>query len=138
MSSLPICNIAQQPVETYLINDKDEYNELCRLIEGYVGADCWAIRVDDEVIYNAYETNKTYKEMLTEDGYREQIIKNPHASILVHILRRAVNAKVEIYMFPKPASYKILFLYEANQNKFTEQQYNSAEYIGRFGLKVEF
>ena len=138
MSFLPVCNIAvHQPIKTYYTGT-DDYQQLCRVIENYVGADCWAIRVDDEVIYNAYETNKTYKEMLNENGYRIQIIKNPHRSILVHIHRRAVNAKVEIYMFPKHLSYKIMFLYEANQKKWTQQQYNSPEYLSSGGLEVEF
>jgi len=143
MNLLPICNIAQQPIETYRIIDKEEYNELCKLIEGYVSSDCWAIKINDEIIYNAYETNKTYKEMLTEHAYRHQIMKNSHASILVHILRRAVNAKIEIYMFGKPKCYMLMFLYDANQKRWTEQQYNSPEYDSHendnnLGLEIEF
>ncbi len=139
MNILPVCNIADRPATTYELENNDDYNDLIKQIENYVGADCWAVKVDDEIIFNSYnDATKIYKELITEDCIRGKIIESPHSSILVHINRRGVNAKFEIYMFPRPESYKIMILFEANQKKYTVQQFNSPEYNNRFGLDVEF
>ena len=85
--------------------DRESYYHLNTLIWDYVGADCWAISVKEvniakeQVVYNSYPCkNKSIRKEIVEDLVRNEIIENPHSSLLVHIIRRKQNARIRLFM----------------------------------------
>jgi hypothetical protein len=138
MNTLPVCNIAEHPAKQFMISTSEEYESFLNEIESYIDGNCFAFKVDDELIFNAYDNNRTFKEILTDRSHLSEIRNDIHTGILVYIHKRDVNAKIEIYMNKFSDAYKIMVLYEANQRKYTVQRYNTAEYVSRLGLEVEF
>jgi hypothetical protein len=80
--------------------DKQSYKDLENLIKDFIGSDCWAVTIDDDVIFNSYPSNKKkIRDSIMEEMIRDKMIENPHENFLVYIHRRRQNAKVRIYMF---------------------------------------
>jgi hypothetical protein len=86
----------------YLINDDEDYNMLCSFIKNYVDADCRAITINDEIIYNSYNSSLTYKEQILENMIRDQIVKQPHRNLLILLNRSEQNGIIRIYMKEEP------------------------------------
>ena len=91
-------------MDTYLYYtrsiDIDGYLKLNDLISEFVGSDCCAVSVNGEVLINSYNDHlKSYKERILDDVVRDQIIEDPHCSILSHFIRLAKDANMRIYMF---------------------------------------
>lgn len=108
MESLPDCSIECKDAERSL-----NYNEVNEFISDTVGADCWAVVIDGEIIYNYY-VDKSYKERLQDDLYRNLIIENPHSSIFMHMNRDKKEHKIELYVFGSN-SFKYVITYTVNQ-----------------------
>jgi hypothetical protein len=133
MNTLPKCDIVAFPLKPFSRNVDGEYTELLKLIQEYVGADCWAFVVNNEILFNSYNNDtKSFKEIINEKIIRDKIIENAH-SILVEINRREVNMKIEIYMFGAPTSYKLVILYVADSRQYIVHRMNSQAFIDKFG-----
>jgi len=79
--------------------DKNSYNELEILIKKLVGDDCWAITVDNQIVFDSYNDNsKSIRSFIEDDVIRDKILESPHAYLLVHVNRRKTNSKIRIYM----------------------------------------
>jgi len=80
--------------------DKQSYQQFQKIIQDFVGADCWALTVDDNIVFNSFPENENdIRTEITDDLIRDKIIENPHGSLLVHLIRRNRNARIRIYMF---------------------------------------
>ena len=90
--SLPkIEYIQKHPSVTFALNDRQQYNEFRDEISLYFSGDCWAITINDEILYNAYE-EKSVKAQIQDEIVRGKIIENP-----LILLRKA--GRVIIYLF---------------------------------------
>lgn len=137
MNTLPSCAILQHPLKDFSLGPDGDYSKLLKLIQDYVGADCWAFVVNDEILFNAYnDESKTFKQIIEEKIIRDKIIENAH-SVLVEVNRRNVNTVIEIYMFPTPHSYKLMIRYVADVQKYIVHRLNSQAYIDKFGKNNE-
>ena len=111
--SLPI--LSYKPTK---INDdiKSTYNmnDLYEMIKEYVGADCWAMTVNDEILWNSYNENSmTFKDLILESSIRSIVIDNPH-TLFCKIFHRRTPAKIVIYMFGSD-SWGIIINYDGNK-----------------------
>lgn len=98
--------------------DGDSYIEFQNMIKSFLGADCWAMTVDNELIFNSYlDNSKAIRSFIEEDLIRDKILKNPHENLLVYLHRRKKNAQIRIYMFYED-SWTINIDYIYSEKKF--------------------
>jgi hypothetical protein len=98
------------------IYDVNMYTEFYKMLKEHIEADCWAMTIDQEILWNTYnEDSMTYKQLLTENNIRTTVSKNPH-NLLCHIFRKDRPARIAIYMF-ESHSWGIIINYE--NKKFT-------------------
>jgi len=114
---------------SYYIEDKKQYHAFKDEFISYVGADCHAIVVDDEILYNSY-IEKSIRERLQDDLIRDKIITNPHA-LFVNLFRNGKNAKVIVYMFGNYPWFVAIY-YNAERKLIDVEYYKSNAYISRF------
>jgi len=100
MQSLPLVNLQGNYKEKSLfnLNDLKDYEELQKLIVSYVDGDCWALVLNDEILFNSYEQEKSIKETLTDKMLRDMIVKDPHR-LCVQMHRLDHCSELVIYMY---------------------------------------
>jgi hypothetical protein len=99
-------------ISTYFIDNENDYETLCKFVKTYVDADCRALTINDEIIFNSYNELSTFKDQIYEDILRDQIIRNPHRSLFSPIHRGIINKEtgelvrkegvVRIYLMEEP------------------------------------
>ena len=120
--------------DTYIVGGCDDtYQYLITEITEHISADCFALKVNDEVIFN------TNKEISLRDSVLEKIIRNsiadsPHSYIMSNLLRKQVDFTIEIYMFHS-FPWKLVITFDNNTSKFYMHKQVSQEYINRFGSR---
>ena len=127
---LPVCDIPRKLEEDQTVfssNDKTDYNDLCNLIISYVGADCWAVAVNDEILFNLYE-QKPYKDELIENYIREKLYTKP-STLLFNIMRKRQDAVIHIYMFSS-SSYRVQIEWKEAEKVFEMKKFVSESYNG--------
>ena len=97
---------------TIVIDDDLEYESLCKFVKEYVNADCRALTINDEIIFNSYNELTSFKDQIIEDILRDQIVKNPHRSLFCPVHRGKKDKEtgelirkesvIRIYMMEEP------------------------------------
>ena len=87
---------------TIVIDDDNEYNSICKFVKTYVNADCRALTINDEVIFNSYNEHTSFQGQILEGVLRDQIVKNPHRSLFCPVHRRKKEGVIRIYMMEEP------------------------------------
>lgn len=123
--------IEKAPSKTYYVAGRSaSYSEFCKEFTEIVGADCHAITIDDEIIYNSYKPTSVRARLL--DGIvRSSIIEYPH-TLFVNIFRKGQDARVVVYMFSVDCPWFVVVKYTANQETLTVEYYKSQKYVDRF------
>ncbi len=95
-------------------NDLDSYQEFQDLFKQYLEADCWALQIDEEYIFNNYlDDQRTLRENINDQIIRDKIIENPHSNLFVYLHRMHKNCEIKIHMFGDH-SLLIRILYDAD------------------------
>lgn len=137
MNSLPECTICHETIFHFRVSEHQEYAMLCNKVCEYVGADSWAVIVNNEVLFNDYDSQQSARERILDDCVRTAIIGRPHQCLFVPLHRADTNAQIEIYMFGEH-SMKIRLTYDAETKRYTAEQFYSAAYVQRFGVTMEW
>lgn len=116
------------PSKTFAILDTIQYEKFEDEFIEYVGGDCHAIVVNDEIIMNSYK-EKSYREQFIDDIIRNNIIDNPH-SLFVKLFRENKKAKVILYMFAKETPWFVAIYYRPGF--LTMEYYNSTKYKEKY------
>jgi hypothetical protein len=87
---------------TIVIDDDEDYESLCKFVKEYVNADCRALAINDEVIFNSYNELTSFKDQIFEGVLRDQIVKNPHRSLFCPVHRGKKEGVIRIYMMEEP------------------------------------
>jgi hypothetical protein len=75
-----------------------DYNILlCKFIQDYINDECWAITVNNEVLFNSYLV-KSFKKKLKDDMIRTHIVKHTSSALLYNISCLPINSIVRIFM----------------------------------------
>lgn len=101
--------------ETY--DFKTEYISLIDAVKEYIEADCHAVVLDGEVLYNIYQ-NLSYRESVLEYTIREQLMNDPHRHLFAPLFRQQKDFTIEIFMFERD-SWKIVIQFDHQTEKFS-------------------
>lgn len=130
--SLPKIEYTEKlPSVTYAIIDREQYNEFKDDFISYISGDCYAITLNDEIIFNMY------KEQLVRDDYldemiREKIIDTPDV-LFNKIFRKNESARVIVYMSGEDP-YFVAVYYTPKYQIITVEYYKSGRYIDKYGI----
>lgn len=126
LSAIPKCEI-ESSFKSQIENREKLYN----CIENTVGADCWAIVVDNEVIYDTYSEMSSYKEFILQDSYRSKICKNPRLIVLSD--EKEKNHDIKIYMFGDYHHMYNITYNSTNTAQTTLRVFMSKMYYDKYG-----
>ena len=76
----------------FTIKDIDDF------MINYIGADCWGLTCDDEIIFNSY-TNTSILNNIQNNMVRTALLDNIHANFIVYLYRNNKPSKIKIHMF---------------------------------------
>lgn len=114
---------------TYSVVNKTDYeNFLGRLKELLVG-DCWAVVVDNEIIFNTYEP-KSINAQIQENIIRREISNYPH-TLFSNMLKQKKNCQYVLYMYGYETWY-VIINYIANTDSLKVDYYKSQKYIAKY------
>jgi hypothetical protein len=121
---LPICIVPMpndkltQYIGYQLIYKNDEYKRLYKTISKCIDSDCWAVSVNEEILFNKYNEDLCpIKESIMNNIIRQSISSNPHGNLLVQLFRYKKNATIHIYMH-KNNSIIIQLVYNSENGEF--------------------
>lgn len=117
------------PVDTprvYNSENHDEYSNFLKIVKEFVGADCWALDIDGQVVFNNYNHELSYTDLLLSGMKRDTIIDNPH-NLFVHIHRKGKDATIQIFMF-QSNSYMLQIDYKAAEKTYSCSMFNAEDY----------
>jgi hypothetical protein len=101
--------------ETYPLS---QLNELHTVVKEYVNADCHAVVLDGEVLFNSYR-ECSYRDRILDYTVRDHISKSPHRHLFAPLLRQNRNFTIEIYMFGYAnGPWKIVIDYDKTSKRF--------------------
>jgi len=97
MNCLPIL---ETPTENFIKDNSfhsaswEDIKKLYSIINECVTGSCCAIKINDEIIYNAYNHRRLNSEIIYEETVREQFARTPQ-----YIIRPSDHLDINIYMF---------------------------------------
>lgn len=129
MNSLPKIDYTAMdtPSKCYSLNDDLQYKELKENISEHIEGDCWAVTVNDEILYNSYEP-KSPRDKILDSLVRNEITENIHGSLFVELIRSKQDGKIVLYMFGINATWFMVIYYSAVRELFTVEYYKTPRY----------
>lgn len=134
--SLPNCSILSKcspMVYRYALD------ELSAFIKGLIDADCWAIVVDGQELYNDY-VKKSIKDRFLEKINRDCLLRedsSPSTFLLGFMKDIQDNHSLDIYMFHGPESYKCRIVYHHDIQSFVRSFWYTQAYFDKYGDDFE-
>ena len=107
----------------------EQYEEFLAEFRELIEADCHAITVDDEVLFNTYDNLKPIKVKIQEQMLRTYVTENAHSALFVNFFRDNRDRRVVIYMFENPWFHIIDYI--AATKTFVTNTYASTAYRNR-------
>ena len=80
--------------KTYRANNIEEYGKFLEIVKDYVGPDCWAIKVNDETLFNFYQ-DMSVKEYIQLSILHDKIADRPHI-LFVKMFEKRVDGTIII------------------------------------------
>ena len=90
------------PQNTFFIDDEEEYDLLCKTVKDWINADCRALTINDEIIFNSYNDTLPFREQILENTLRFEIAKGIHRNLFCMVHRQKKEAIIRIYMMEEP------------------------------------
>jgi|SRR3989304_7634334 len=75
-----------------------DYHQFYKIFKDLIGGDCWALTVNDEIIFNSIDKNRPIREYICDDMIRTALIDVPH-KLFVHLFRAHREASVCVYIY---------------------------------------
>ena len=102
-------------IDTY--SREDDLVALQYAVKELIDADCHAVVMDGEIIYNTYQ-EMSHREHILEHMIREQLVNDVHRHLFSPLFRKNRNFLIEIYMF-RNDSWKIDIHFNHQTKLFT-------------------
>jgi hypothetical protein len=96
------------------------YNLFIKDISSYINGDCWGILVNDEIIYNAYDTSRSFRDKIIDKAILRHCRTDIHGALLCEINRLGKDSTIDIYLYSnhsdpdRPRPMRMHVSYEAN------------------------
>jgi hypothetical protein len=103
---------------TYDASDPKSYKQLIKVISHYINGDCWGIVVNNEILYNAYDTSRSFRDKIIDQTILRDCRTDIHQALLCEVSRLPKDATIDIFMYPKlrsPICMRVTYL-EPNAN----------------------
>jgi hypothetical protein len=109
MQYLPKITFIPMDIATkaYSVNDHTQYNQLCEIISEHINGDCWAVKLNNEILYNFYEP-KGHRQRILDNMIRNEISENIHTSLFVNMFRNNQDGTIILYMFGEATWFMII------------------------------
>ncbi len=101
-SQISLSEIEDIPNNTFLIDDDEEYEQLCSIIKNYLNGDCRALTINEEIIFNSYQPYTSYRNEILDDMIRFQILAQPHRHLFSLVHRTREKGVIRLYMMEEP------------------------------------
>ena len=83
--------------KTYRANNTDEYGKFLEIVKDYVGPDCWAIKVNEETLFDFYQ-DMSVKEYIQLSILHDKIADRPHI-LFVNMFNKRKDSTIMIEMY---------------------------------------
>ena len=128
----PFETTTMKPSEIYSLKDKKQCSIFKTIfIECIKDHDCWAIVINDEIIYNKYTTKKSFKTILEEENVKNTLCNNPIEMIYLFMNSNESDCKVCLYMLEENPYFITIKFNESGSSAILEYTkstgYNYAE-----------
>jgi hypothetical protein len=119
--------------------DKKSYSKLLKWIKEFLCDDCWAMTINNEVIFNDYPEDISFTKRIENEWFRNQIYRNPHESLLCHFPFLNKDQNIRIYLSGShPWVVQIHFKHKMKCFQISFQQSKKFyEYVTKINLDSE-
>jgi GTP-sensing pleiotropic transcriptional regulator CodY len=111
---------------------ESNYKNLTDVISDYIEADCFAVRLNNNILFNTNVENMAPRDYIMEQMIRDKLIESPHSYLLCNMLRKNMDFTLEIFMF-RFAPWKLVVKYDSNLKRFHVYKLVSQQYLDRYG-----
>ena len=108
----------------------NDYNVFLFRIADIIAGECFAITVNNEVVFNK-KSAVSPREKIIDSMVSSEIISNPHI-LFAPILERKLNTVIHLYMAPVVPWFVIIF-YDPSTEELRVTFYKSNEYVNKYG-----
>jgi hypothetical protein len=121
MSSLPNCPVKNGNSYCLSRNDPESLTTVPDEIVNYLGGECYALLVNNEVIFNSYDQMHSLRDNIIEDIIHDTLLRPSQINrlILKKIEKMNVDSTIEIYMNPLHDSWKVRIDYNSKEKTYT-------------------
>lgn len=86
-----------------VIDINDFLEDITELFKCFIGGDCWAVKFNDEIIYNLYDNTKTVREHIMNEWVRECLYTNKTDKYVKDLFedKMLFGDKVNVFLFGK-------------------------------------
>lgn len=93
-------------------------DEITKFIFNYIGADCWGLTYDNEIIFNSYDkSSSSILHKIQMNMIRSAILDDIHCNLLVYIYQSNKPTKLKIHMFYS-GGYDVVIDYKPSTRTF--------------------
>ena len=119
MEHFPVCNTPMNVIgRTYNVFDKLSYEDFITTISEYIKYDCYGIIVNTDILFNAYNPHRTFREKIIDYGIKRECSEHIHDVLLHEINQQNRESTIDIYLFPN-CSQRIHIVYHPEHKTYT-------------------
>ena len=116
--------------DRFRANNAGEYNSFLDRMAELLYGDCFAITVNNQVVYNNTAPNDV-REVILDGIVRETIMNRPHL-LFDAFFKKHLNGNVTMYFY-SDAPWFVNIFYNGESELLDVRYYKSNEYIHRYG-----
>jgi hypothetical protein len=128
---LPIIENLSDPSDPNHVEEEFNINELSqleKLVREHIEADCHAVVVNNEVLFNSYRTDQTYRERIIDFTIRSELANSPRRHLLLPLMNNGGYGErdilIELYMFALTNHpWKLCIRFDSSTEKFVARTY---------------
>lgn len=99
IAKIPIENFENVKKTEFKLDNPQEFEDLEQILKGFVEGDCWAVKVNEDILFNLYNDNMgSSEEMIQQQMMRDAITLDPKNTILWPTNQRYEDAKMMIFL----------------------------------------
>lgn len=114
----------KRPSTIYIPDDQKQYQDFLGRVQEFIVGDCWAIVINDEILFNSYKP-MTVKEQIQDNIIRHELREYPN-TIFIDMIKKKKNGRVDIYMYGDTPWFVVIHF---NDGIIKMDYYKSNKYV---------